>query len=197
MSFMFFNNIRIENDRSAFSTISWSSPVLWINLSILFKKSGSSSIFIQTVDCLQHISALAVGRPVTKTIVKILMAEPAFVMFSFLLLSKGLSKPFRVEVISEVESCDPTFRETSHFAVSLEDCTTSRPLTTTYYNTTERFASNDSPTTTTFESMVTAVKPPGPNCTLIPKEYLRGRLSQGNNSIPEDFIDTQFRRNKD
>ena len=122
------------------------------------------------------------------------MAEPAFTVLYFVLLSKGLSKPFEkllgVQAISEVESCDLTFRETSHFAVPLEDCTTSRPLTTTIYNTTAVFASDDPPSATSFESMITELKPGGPNGTL-PNEYLRGPLSQGNDSISEDFIYTQ------
>ena len=116
-----------------------------------------------------------------------MMDETAFIVFYFLLLSKGLSNPLRVKVISEIDSCDLTFTETSHFGVPLEDCTTSRPLTTTIYNTTAVFASDDPPSATSFESMITELKPGGPNCTL-PNEYLRGPLSQGNDPISEDNL---------
>ena len=161
-----------------------------MNVSILFIKPVSTSIFIQSLHCLQYISVLTVGRHITETIVKIMMDEPAFIVLYFLLLSKCLSNPLRVKVISEIDSCDLTFTETSHFGVPLEDCTTSRPLTTTIYNTTAVFASDDPPSATSFESMITELKPGGPNCTL-PNEYLRGPLSQGNDSISEDFIYTQ------
>ena len=53
-----------------------------------------------------------------------------------------------------MESCDPTFTETSHFPASLLDCTTSLPLIVDGYNTTTSLASTAFPTTTSFESMV-------------------------------------------
>ena len=79
------------------------------------------------------------------------MAETVFIFLYILLPSQGLSKPLRDLLM---ESCNPTFRETSHFPVSMLDCTTSPPLTVTGYHSTTPLASNSSPTASSNESMV-------------------------------------------
>ena len=83
--------------------------------------------------------------------VKIVMAERIHFVFYFLLLSQGHSKPSKD---LSVESCDPTFTETSHFPASLLDCTTSLPLIVGGYSTTTSLTSTAFPTTISFESMV-------------------------------------------
>lgn len=124
------------------------------------------------------------------------MAERVHIVFYFLLLSQGFSRPMKD---LSIELCDTSFREILHFSVALGDCTTSLPLTVTGYNTTTSLASNASPTTTnrlptlisyestmsspasrtttSFESIVTGLNYQELNGSL-PSEYLRDPLSQ-------------------
>ena len=92
------------------------------------------------------------------------MAERVHFVFLFLLLSQSHSKPLKD---FSVESCDPTFRETSHFPVSLLECTTYLTLTVTGYNTTTSLASNASPTTNIIVKYYNSYES-GPSSTTIP-----------------------------
>ena len=88
-----------------------------------------------------------------------------------------------------VESCDPTFRETSHFSVSLLNCTTSLPLTVTGYNTTTMTATPASRTTASFPTMVTGLNYQEINGSL-PSEYLRDPFPQKDSEI-QSYVEGQ------
>ena len=129
-------------------------------------------------------------------------------MMAVLLLSQGHSKPLKH---LSVESCDPSFRETFHFPVSLLDCTTSLPMTVTGYNTTTSLASNPSPTTSiivkyynsyesmtaspasrttaSFSTMVTGLNYQKINGSL-PSEYLRDPFPQRDSEI-QSYVEGQ------
>ena len=167
-----------------------------ISVSFLFLKLDSKPIFIQIVLWKKYISSLFIKSSNSDQIVKIVMAERVHIVFYFLLLSQGFSRPMKD---LSIELCDTSFREILHFSVALGDCTTSLPLTVTGYNTTTSLASNASPTTTnrlpTLISYESTMSSPASRTTTSFESIVTGlNYQELNGSLPSEY-DTRWFRN--